>query len=426
VTSSLGIAATTAVLRRVLQDAIPAAQLFGVLGAIDVTALPPDRIDVTTEKSTLNLFMYQTRPNTGWCTTELPSHDETGRRMTNPPLALDLSYMLSAYGARSFHSEILLGYGALVLHQTRVLPRDTVKAVFAGGALPPDLALLSTADLDGQEELIKLSMESLSIDELSRLWSVFGEKYRPSIAFQATVLLLRASDPALMPGPPVWRTRLAVTTSIHASIDRVEPVITTAGATVELLGTSLLTPATEARFGSGEMVTPDAGSTPMLVRLTLPVGLRAGVNTVRLQHRARFESDVRGGVESNVAPFTLRPMFAPTPAGTPDITVSAKTTTGQTTSATVTVKLIPPVGKRQGVALLLGQTETMPPPGEAPRSYSVPAPSREADVNEETDTIAFKVAVRSGPYVVRVRVDGAESELQPTGDVFDQPQVDLS
>ena len=313
-TTSLGIAATTAVIRALLQNAIPATELFGVLGNIEVSALPPDRIDLTTETSRLNLFMYQARPNPGWSNTDLPSHDSTDRRLRNPPLSLDLSYLLSAYGARNFHGEILLGYGALVLHQTRVLTRDAVKAVFAGGALPADLALLATSGLDGQEEIVSLSMESLSIDDMSRLWQVFGEKYRPSVAFQARVLLLRGEDQAAASGPPVQRARLTVTTSINPVIDSIEPAMVTAApnAAIILVGTGLLTSDVVAQFGSGESAVPAAGSTPLQVTVALPATLLAGVNTVRMQLPARFETDLRAGPESNVAPFTLRPAFATT------------------------------------------------------------------------------------------------------------------
>ena len=269
-TTSLGIAATTAVIRALLQNAIPSAQLVGVLGNIDVSALPPDRIDLTAETSRLNLFMYQARPNPGWSNTDLPSHDSTGRRLTNPPLSLDLSYLLSAYGAKNFHGEILLGYGALVLHQTRVLTRDTVKTVFSG-TLPPDLALLANSGLDGQEEIVSLSMESLSVDDMSRLWQVFGEKYRPSIAFQAHVLLLRGDDQAAASGPPVQRARLTLTTSINPTIGSVEPATITAApnATIDLVGTGLLTADAVAQFSSGETAVPAAGSTPLRVSVDL-------------------------------------------------------------------------------------------------------------------------------------------------------------
>ena len=426
-TTSLGIAATTAVIRALLQNAIPSAQLSGVLGDIDVSALPPDRIDLTAETSRLNLFMYQARPNPGWSNTDLPSHDSAGRRLTNPPLSLDLSYLLSAYGAKNFHGEILLGYGALVLHQTRVLTRDTVKAVFSGGALPPDLALLATSGLDGQEEIVSLSMESLSIDDMSRLWQVFGEKYRPSIAFQAHVLLLRGEDQAAAAGPPVQRARLTVTTSINPTIDSVEPATVTAApdATITLVGSGLLTGDAVAQFSSGETAAPAAGSTPLRVAVTLPGTLRAGVNTVRMQLPARFESDLRAGPESNVAPFTLRPAFALTGGGDPDITVGARVPGGQVTSAAITVRLVPAVGRRQNVQLLLNETGAAA--GAVPAAYTFAAPSREDDAADTTDTITFTVpSVRRTRYLLRVRVDGAETELGMTGGSYDRPVVDLS
>jgi hypothetical protein len=425
-TTSLGIAATTAVLRGLLQNAIPAADLVGLLGPITVSALPPDRIDVTAETARLNLFMYQVKPNAGWSNNEFPWYDATGHRITNPPLALDLSYMLSAYGSKDFHSEILLGYGALVLHHTRVLTRDLVKQTFTGGALPPDLALLSTADLDGQEELVSLSMEPMSVDDLSRLWQVFGEKYRPSIAFQAHVVLLRGPDPAAASGPPVQRLRLSSTTSINPSIDAVDPTAVTLspGATIDLVGTGLLVPGAVAQFGSGETAAPTVDSTVFRVTVPLPGTLLAGVNMVRMELPSQFESDLRGGPESNIAPFTLRPAFTPK-GGNPPITFSAPVVSGDLTSTTLTVTLVPSVGRRQAVTLLLNEFGTAP--GAVPHSYSVNAPSREDDPTDPTDTIKFALTwIQRAKYLVRVRVDGAETDLDRTGELYDGPLVDLS
>jgi len=426
-TTSLGIAATTAVLRKLLQDAIPSADLVGLLGNITVTALPPDKINVATETSQLNLFMYQARPNAGWSNSDLPSHGQAGSRLTNPPLALDLSYMMSAYGAANFHGEILLGYGGLVLHQTRVITRDLIKATFAGGALPPDLALLATADLDGQEELVSLSMEPMSIDDLSRLWQVFGEKYRPSITFQAHVVLLRATDPAAASGPPVQRTRLATTTSINPTITAVEPAAVTAatGASIDLIGTGLFSPDGVVQFSTGQTAHPTATSTSLRVTVTLPGTLLAGVNTVRVQLPARFQSDLRGGPESNVAPFMLRPAFARTVAGDPDITMTVPVFDGEVASTAITVKLVPAVGRRQAVSLLLNEFGTAA--GAVARAYTISAPSRQDDATDVSDTITFPVSsVERAPYLVRVRVDGAETELLMTDGRYDRPMVDLT
>ena len=430
-TTGLGIAATSAVLRSLFENALPKANLMGVLGNVEVSALPPDRIDVETETSRLNLFMYQVLPNPGWRNTDLPSHDTTGRRLTNPPLALDLHYMLSAYGAGNFHAEILLGYGALLVHQTRVLTRAVIRAAFAGtgGLVPADLALLSTAGLDGQEEIVKLSMLPQTVDDISRLWAVFGEKYRPSFAFVASVLLVRGEEPAGA-GLPVRLARLASTTSIHPTIDRIEPQMITAGpaAIVDLIGTGLFAPDAAARFGSGESVPPGAGSTPQLLHVPVPATLRAGLNTVRVSLPARFDTDLRPGPESNAAPFMLRPVFA-VKAGTasdPDITVSGLSTTATTASATVTVRLVPPVGRRQNVALLLSEAGVAA--GAVPHAYAVRAPSREQDAAEVTGVLAFAVVkVAKGNYLARVRVDGAETPLTAAADgTFTAPVVNLS
>ncbi|WP_420120979.1 DUF4255 domain-containing protein [Nakamurella sp.] len=427
-TTSLGIAATTAVLRQLLQNEVTAANVAGSIGgSVTVSALPPDRIDVANEKAQLNLFMYQVRPNAGWSTTAFPSHDGSGRRLTNPPLALDLSYMLSAYGAKDFDSEILLGLGALVLHQTRVLSRDLVAGTFSGGALPPDLTLLATAGLDSQEELVSLSMEPMTVDDLSRLWQVFGEKYRPSIAFQAHVLLLRGADAASAPGPPVSRARLATSTSINPTISAVQPVIVTAGptATITLVGTGLLAPGAVARFGTGASVpaTPPS-STPSRVVAPLPSALLAGLNTVRMVLPSLFESDERGGPESNTVPFSLRPAFAVDGGGARVITFTPPGP-GSSASTTLTVQLVPPVARRQEVTLLLNEVGA--PAGTVAHSYTFSAPSRQDDPADTTDTIAFAVTgVNRARYLVRVRVDGAETELTTTGGVYDQPSVDLS
>src|SRR4029450_8270342 len=110
--NALAIAAVTAVLKDLLNNGVIDHQLSGVVGEVTVSALPPDRVLVEgqAETSRLNLFLYQVTPNAGWRNQALPSHDPSGIRVTNPPLALDLHYLITAYGANELHAEILLGY----------------------------------------------------------------------------------------------------------------------------------------------------------------------------------------------------------------------------------------------------------------------------------------------------------------------------
>jgi hypothetical protein len=225
----------------------------------------------------------------------------------------------------------------------------------------------------------------------------------------------------------VQRTRVTITTSINPTIDSAEPAAVTAApnASITLVGTGLLTGDTVAQFSSGETAVPAAGSTPLRVTVTLPATLRAGVNTVRMQLPTRFEADLRAGPESNVAPFTLRPAFAPDGAGNPDIRISGQVINVQVISAVITVRLVPDVGRRQNVQLLLNEAAAAP--GAVPFAYTFTAPSREGDAADTTDTIAFAVqSVRRARYLLRVRVDGAETELGMTGGSYDRPVVDLS
>jgi hypothetical protein len=108
--SALAIAAVTAALKDLLNDGLMDHDLSTV-GSFSVTAQPPDRVTTgTTELNQLNLFLYQVTPNPGWRNANLPARDNKGARISNPPLALDLHYLLSAYGSQDLNAEVLLGY----------------------------------------------------------------------------------------------------------------------------------------------------------------------------------------------------------------------------------------------------------------------------------------------------------------------------
>src|SRR5690606_12931644 len=101
-------------------DAIPA-----VGTTVSVSAVAPDTIDLDDDQAPprLNLFLHQVTPHTGWRNTALPARSRDGERLTNAPLAVDLHYLLTAYGRSDFPAEILLGYAMHVLHERPWLDR---------------------------------------------------------------------------------------------------------------------------------------------------------------------------------------------------------------------------------------------------------------------------------------------------------------
>ena len=166
--NALAIAGVTAVLRDLLNDGLINNNVTGVLGStVTVSTLPPDRLLPTsgTENTQLNLFLHQVTPNSGWRNERLPSRDDTGRtRLTNPYLALDLHYLLSAFGAEDLHAEILLGYAMQLLHENPVLSRAAVLRALnpsppVGATLPPALTALADCGLADQVEQIKITPE---------------------------------------------------------------------------------------------------------------------------------------------------------------------------------------------------------------------------------------------------------------------------
>jgi Pvc16 N-terminal domain len=434
--SGLAIASVTAVLKDLLNNGLIDHDVSATVGVVKVTALAPDRVPTgdKDEESQLNLFLYQVTPNPGWRNRDLPSMDSGGRVTTNPALALDLHYLLSAYASDELHAEILLGYGMQLLHETPVLTREAVRAALAppfpvpgGGSLPPALQALNTSALADQVELVKISPAHLPGDELTKLWTAFQAHYRPTGAYLASVVLIE-SERSTRPAPPVRDRNLYVVPFRSPQVDRVvaaagegEPIL--AQGMVALEGRRLRSELTRVNV-AGIVVDPlQVTDTRLVVRL--PAGLRAGVQGLQVvQPQLMGTPPVpHRGVESNACAFVLRPRVT-------DVTVSdvVDSTVGGVTvrAADVGLELDPPVGRSQRVVLLLNELHPAPA-GPPPRAYSFPAAPRPPTDPPEAASLVVKVAgVVPGDYLVRVQVDGAESVVAAGADGRpDQPRVTL-
>jgi hypothetical protein len=210
VSNALAIASVTAVLKDLLTNWLVDHDARSAIGDVTVTALPPDRIDTTRpdQTSQLNLFLYQAFPSTSWRSAAIPLR---GRGIEpppdpNPPLALDLHYLLTAFGAEELHSEILLGYGMQFFHETPIMTPAAVRQSLAppsgrlgGSSFPSPLPLLSASGLADQVELIRLVPQPMSTTDICNLWAAFQSHYRPSATYQASVILIEKTAPLQAP-----------------------------------------------------------------------------------------------------------------------------------------------------------------------------------------------------------------------------------
>ena len=183
--NALAIAAVTATLRKILDDGIKLE-----LSGASVTTQPPDKADTT--KNLINLFLYQTIVNAAWRNLDMPRQVKPGET-GQPPLALNLCYLLTAYGKDDDSldplSHRLLGRAMSILHDHPVLSAADIRS-----ALP--LADLPLYDLYDQVEHVRIIPQPLNLDEMSKLWTTFQAKYRISTAYLASVVLIESKRPA--------------------------------------------------------------------------------------------------------------------------------------------------------------------------------------------------------------------------------------
>jgi hypothetical protein len=153
--------------------------------------------------------------------------------------------------------------------------------------------------------------------------------------------------------------------------------------------------------------------------------LPAGLNTLRVVQQVVVGAlPAKNVVESNVSLFYLQPVIrqGPTPPNDDLITVGSVDTTQTPPVTPVTVQLDPALESTQQVQLLLN--ELAPPAGAVPLSFTFDADASQISANSVTFST---FGTRAGAYLVRVRVDGAESLLRtdPVTKLYAQPVVTL-
>jgi hypothetical protein len=413
----------------VLNTSMTATDLSSIVGDVKVSAKPPDKLIPATgdEPTALNIFLYQVTPNQGWRNAGLPARDWGGDRTGNPPLALDLHYLLTATAPRDIYPEIIMGFAMQMLHETGVLSRELIAKALDPMAPPSDfIPQLKFAELAEQVEQIRVTPAALTVDDISKLWTGFQGRYRMSVAYIVTVVLiqtLRSTRSSL----PVVTRNIAVKPFQQIVIDEItsSTPYALAGSTLSIAGTNLDDPNFQLFIDGADSTALVTGrsATAVTLKLPAPIGsaLRAGVLGVQIEHPVQFATGVlRTGTQSNLAPVVLHPVMT-IPAALSNVTHPVIDGTTYT-SATLTLTLDPKVTKQQRVAVLLNGT------GANALAYSFAAPTGNGivDPNIDTDTVKIDVVdVVPGTYLIRVTVDGAESALLMTGGTYSSPTVTL-
>jgi len=183
--NALAIATVTTALAQIVRDAVQS-----VLDGADVLTGQPDSAPPAGPR--VRLFLYQVSPNAALRNNDLPTRSTHGDLTKRPTVALDLHYLLAFYGdERDLEPQRMLGAAVRDIHAKPVLMRQMIENAIASEPF------LAASNLAEAIEQIKFTPLPLSLEELSKIWSVFFQtSYALTIAYQASVVLIESEENA--------------------------------------------------------------------------------------------------------------------------------------------------------------------------------------------------------------------------------------
>lgn len=421
----LAVATVTAALRSVIEDAIR-----DEVDEAKVTHLRPGAESSTTATVRVNVFLYGVSPNAAARNDDAPTRRADGGVAQRPRAALDLNYLISFYGNdAALESQRMLGCVVRALHAHPMLSRARLRGLVQDPDLDESHEWLARSNLAEAPEAVRFTPVPLSLEELSKLWSVlFQTPYALSLAYQGTLVSIEADEPASAALPVRARNVYALSlrqpevASVAALEGAAEPILPTS--TLVVRGRHLGGDVVRARLAGSGLEAEPAWAGPNELHLplsTFPLAdLRAGVQGVQVIHLLPLGTPPtpHRGQESNVAPFVLRPAVRTNPDDT-DAAVFLPSGDPQQPGA-VEVMLDPPVARGQRVELLLNAMD-----GDGAPAYRFPRSPPAVDT--PTGVVSFPApGVAAGTYLVRVRVDGAESVLRAEAGALARPALVVS
>jgi hypothetical protein len=383
----LAVATTTETIAQVIRDAVSP-----VIPGAEVTTDRPDKAAKDSAAARVNVYLYQVGPNPALRNADLPLRRADGTLESRPRTALDLYYLISFYGRdEQLVSQQLLGLTAASLHLHAMLSReDVLRAIRAAPG-----GFLDGSNLAEQTESIKISPHTLTVEDLSRLWTMFQVPYTVSASYQVSVVIIDG-PPAPAPLPvraaaPAIRPSVAPTVTSVAAADAGSAIVM--GSSIVIRGSGLSGPGTTVVIGD-VVLTPaatDVTDTQVTVALT----------------DSRLVSGTLSLVVAAAAGTTPPASFVLSPSVTAVSYRKAKS--GGSPSLRVT--LDPSVWTTDPLTVLLNGTQGS---GGAPApayAFDAPVPNAEqAPKRVQSVTVPIDGVV-AGTYLVRVQVNGAESPL---------------
>ncbi|AJT64922.1 hypothetical protein T261_3252 [Streptomyces lydicus] len=155
---------------------------------------------------TVTVFLYQVTHNPSMRNNDLVTRASDGTLLKRPAAAVDLHFLISAYGEETeLVGQRLIGSVVRTLHEIPVLPKELIEEA----AQRP---YLEGSDLAESLQKVRFTPAQLDIDETSKLWGMLhNTPYALSVVYQASLVLLDGHQKP-KPVKPVERPEVTVVT----------------------------------------------------------------------------------------------------------------------------------------------------------------------------------------------------------------------
>jgi hypothetical protein len=357
-----------------------------------IVTIGTPRSEQDNDESRINLFLYRIEENCHLKNQEIPGHGHPGD-FGRPPLSLDLYYLITAYGSKTdgeTWAQFLLGSAMQVLHEYPIIDEPILHS-----------------SLRNQFERVKLYLEPLSLEDLSKVWTALTLPYRLSVAYKVSVVQIESLRPKhlALPVMDISReesSRVHVVPFRQPQISSIEPIMAKSGQRLTIKGLNLGS-AVEVKIGrlslqavvlaNGSIwVTLPAEPCPADSPVPMEERLRAGPQS--LQVVAEIPTMPGRRFSSNLAAFMLAP----------EITGVEQPSGGS--GSIIHVSFIPAFRPGDRAQLFIGDLgiEAQPLPDMVKSSH-------ELDFLLPTQP---EEKLEAGTYPLRLRINGAESSYEYT------------
>lgn len=287
-----------------------------------------------------------------------------------------------------------------VLHDIPIITPDLVEE-----KKPLPKPPILDPSLIGEFEQVKITWQPAALDEISKIWTALPNvNFRRSVLYDVSVIQVQSKLPRSIALPVKSRRvyALPLKTPLIQQIFHQPPVgnqlvaAVEEGETLRLLGTSFSGPLTSVAMDGVTGTITSISDTQ--IDVVVPVGsLKIGLHSLQVEQDVLL-NEVKGqppvqrqAFRSNLAGFVLLPK------------VGTVTPPSASAGGVITVQVQPAVGATQEKILLLGD-------------IAVPAIPVDPSSAPST-TVQFRLpsapapVVLPGAYLLRIRIDGAESRL---------------